>query len=207
MAGATRAVDLRITPDEWSKPACDAWAVHAREVGPWGSGCASRSRSRPGCGSTCRSAEWALRSAAKAGATRRTRQVDARSRPVLASSQASTTRRVFGQAAPGRVALRLPPSAAARGAEEARHVRAEGREGALQGDQGAGRQAIKPVGDEHPDFRLPSYSLAGLMLLTDEPTEASTCSARRSQPARTRPRTSSSPPTSSRDSSSRSPRA
>jgi tetratricopeptide (TPR) repeat protein len=33
-------------------------------------------------------------------------------------------------------------------------------------------QAIKRVGDQHSDFRLPSYSLAGLMLLTDEPTEA-----------------------------------
>jgi tetratricopeptide (TPR) repeat protein len=33
-------------------------------------------------------------------------------------------------------------------------------------------QAIKRVGDEHPDFRLPSYSLAGLFLLTDEPAES-----------------------------------
>jgi len=33
-------------------------------------------------------------------------------------------------------------------------------------------QAIKQVGDEHPDFRLPSYSLAGLMMLTIEPAEA-----------------------------------
>jgi hypothetical protein len=33
-------------------------------------------------------------------------------------------------------------------------------------------QAIKQVGAEHPDVRLPSYSLAGLMLLTSEPTEA-----------------------------------
>jgi tetratricopeptide (TPR) repeat protein len=33
-------------------------------------------------------------------------------------------------------------------------------------------QAIKQVGDEHPDFRLPSYSLAGLMMLTTEPEEA-----------------------------------
>jgi tetratricopeptide (TPR) repeat protein len=33
-------------------------------------------------------------------------------------------------------------------------------------------QAIKRVGEEHPDFRLPSYSLAGLMLLTDEPAES-----------------------------------
>jgi tetratricopeptide (TPR) repeat protein len=33
-------------------------------------------------------------------------------------------------------------------------------------------QAIKQVGAEHPDFRLPSYSLAGLMLLTSEPAEA-----------------------------------
>jgi tetratricopeptide (TPR) repeat protein len=32
--------------------------------------------------------------------------------------------------------------------------------------------AIKQAGAEHPDFRLPSYSLAGLMLLTSEPTEA-----------------------------------
>ena len=32
--------------------------------------------------------------------------------------------------------------------------------------------AIKQVGDEHPDFRLPSYSLAGLMMLTTEPEEA-----------------------------------
>lgn len=34
-------------------------------------------------------------------------------------------------------------------------------------------QAIKQVGVEHPDFRLPSYSLAGLMMLTSEPAEAS----------------------------------
>jgi tetratricopeptide (TPR) repeat protein len=33
-------------------------------------------------------------------------------------------------------------------------------------------EAIRRVGAEHPDFRLPSYSLAGLMLLTDQPTEA-----------------------------------
>jgi len=33
-------------------------------------------------------------------------------------------------------------------------------------------QAIKQAGVEHPDFRLPSYSLAGLMLVTDEPKEA-----------------------------------
>jgi tetratricopeptide (TPR) repeat protein len=33
-------------------------------------------------------------------------------------------------------------------------------------------QAIKQVGTEHPDFRLPSYSLAGLMLITTEPGEA-----------------------------------
>jgi tetratricopeptide (TPR) repeat protein len=32
--------------------------------------------------------------------------------------------------------------------------------------------AIKAVGDEHPDFRLPSYSLAGLMIMNDEPGEA-----------------------------------
>lgn len=29
-------------------------------------------------------------------------------------------------------------------------------------------QAIKRVGEEHPDFRLASYSIAGLMLLTDD---------------------------------------
>jgi tetratricopeptide (TPR) repeat protein len=33
-------------------------------------------------------------------------------------------------------------------------------------------QAIKRVGAEHPDFRLPSYSLAGLMMLTSEPEES-----------------------------------
>jgi tetratricopeptide (TPR) repeat protein len=33
-------------------------------------------------------------------------------------------------------------------------------------------QAIKRVGDEHPDFQLPSYSLAGLMMLSTEPAEA-----------------------------------
>jgi tetratricopeptide (TPR) repeat protein len=33
-------------------------------------------------------------------------------------------------------------------------------------------QAMKRVGEQHPDFRLPSYSIAGLMLLTDEPMEA-----------------------------------
>jgi tetratricopeptide (TPR) repeat protein len=33
-------------------------------------------------------------------------------------------------------------------------------------------KAIKRVGEEHPDFRLPSYSLAGLFLLTDEPAES-----------------------------------
>src|SRR5436190_6256820 len=32
--------------------------------------------------------------------------------------------------------------------------------------------AIKRVGAEHPDFRLSSYSLAGLMILTDQPAEA-----------------------------------
>jgi hypothetical protein len=31
---------------------------------------------------------------------------------------------------------------------------------------GSSVQAIKQVGEEHPDFRLPSYSLAGLMMLT-----------------------------------------
>jgi tetratricopeptide (TPR) repeat protein len=33
-------------------------------------------------------------------------------------------------------------------------------------------QAIKQAGAEHSDFRLPAYSLAGLMLLTSEPKEA-----------------------------------
>jgi tetratricopeptide (TPR) repeat protein len=33
-------------------------------------------------------------------------------------------------------------------------------------------QAMRRVGDQHPDFRVPSYSLAGLMLLESEPTEA-----------------------------------
>jgi tetratricopeptide (TPR) repeat protein len=33
-------------------------------------------------------------------------------------------------------------------------------------------QAVKQVGVDHPDFRLPSYSLAGLMLITSEPGEA-----------------------------------
>ena len=33
-------------------------------------------------------------------------------------------------------------------------------------------QAMMRVGEQHPDFRLPSYSIAGLMLLADEPTEA-----------------------------------
>ena len=33
-------------------------------------------------------------------------------------------------------------------------------------------QAIKQVGAEHPDFRLSSYSLAGLMMLTSKPEEA-----------------------------------
>ena len=33
-------------------------------------------------------------------------------------------------------------------------------------------QAMKRVGEQHADFRLPSYSLAGLMLLSDEPAEA-----------------------------------
>jgi Protein of unknown function (DUF4236) len=33
-------------------------------------------------------------------------------------------------------------------------------------------QAMKRVGDEHPDFRVPSYSIAGLMMLESEPTEA-----------------------------------
>lgn len=33
-------------------------------------------------------------------------------------------------------------------------------------------KAIKSVGVYHKDFRLPSYSLAGLMMLTSEPTEA-----------------------------------
>jgi tetratricopeptide (TPR) repeat protein len=32
--------------------------------------------------------------------------------------------------------------------------------------------AMKRVGDQHPDFRLASYSLAGLLILTDEPAEA-----------------------------------
>jgi Protein of unknown function (DUF4236) len=33
-------------------------------------------------------------------------------------------------------------------------------------------QAIKQVGVDHPDFRLPSYSLAGLFLIASEPSEA-----------------------------------
>jgi hypothetical protein len=33
-------------------------------------------------------------------------------------------------------------------------------------------KAIRRVGIDHEDFRLPSYSLAGLMMLTSEPTEA-----------------------------------
>ncbi len=32
--------------------------------------------------------------------------------------------------------------------------------------------AIRQAGDEHPEFRLPSYSLAGLLMLTSEPQEA-----------------------------------
>jgi tetratricopeptide (TPR) repeat protein len=33
-------------------------------------------------------------------------------------------------------------------------------------------QAIKQVGDQRPDYRLASYSLAGLLILNDEPAEA-----------------------------------
>jgi tetratricopeptide (TPR) repeat protein len=33
-------------------------------------------------------------------------------------------------------------------------------------------QAIKRVGEQHPEVRLPSYSLAGLLILNDEPAEA-----------------------------------
>src|SRR5215210_2014233 len=33
-------------------------------------------------------------------------------------------------------------------------------------------QAIRRVGDDHPDFRLASYSIAGLMLLIDDPETA-----------------------------------
>jgi hypothetical protein len=33
-------------------------------------------------------------------------------------------------------------------------------------------EAIKRVGAEHPDFRLPSYSLAGLTIMNDQPDEA-----------------------------------
>jgi tetratricopeptide (TPR) repeat protein len=33
-------------------------------------------------------------------------------------------------------------------------------------------QAMRLVGEQHPAFRVPSYSLAGLMMLTTEPTEA-----------------------------------
>lgn len=33
-------------------------------------------------------------------------------------------------------------------------------------------QAIKRVGDDHPDLRLPAYSISGLMLLNDDPTTA-----------------------------------
>ena len=33
-------------------------------------------------------------------------------------------------------------------------------------------QAIKRVGDEHPDFQLPAYSLAGLMIVMDDPHES-----------------------------------
>jgi tetratricopeptide (TPR) repeat protein len=33
-------------------------------------------------------------------------------------------------------------------------------------------QAMKRVGEEHPDVRLPSYSVAGLMILENEPSEA-----------------------------------
>jgi tetratricopeptide (TPR) repeat protein len=33
-------------------------------------------------------------------------------------------------------------------------------------------EAIKRVGAEHPDFRVPSYSLAGLMIMNDQPSEA-----------------------------------
>ncbi len=35
-------------------------------------------------------------------------------------------------------------------------------------------QAIRGVGDEHPDFRIASYSLAGLMLLGEDPPQART---------------------------------
>jgi hypothetical protein len=33
-------------------------------------------------------------------------------------------------------------------------------------------QAMKRVGEQHPDFRLAAYSIAGLMIFQDEPTEA-----------------------------------
>jgi tetratricopeptide (TPR) repeat protein len=33
-------------------------------------------------------------------------------------------------------------------------------------------QAMKRVGEQHADFRLPSYSISGLMMLEDEPAEA-----------------------------------
>jgi tetratricopeptide (TPR) repeat protein len=42
----------------------------------------------------------------------------------------------------------------------------------IQAIQSQDAQAIKQVGDEHPDFRLPSDSLAGIAMVTDQPQEA-----------------------------------
>jgi hypothetical protein len=68
-------------------------------------------------------------------------------------------------------------------------------------------KAIKSVGVYYPDFRLASYSLAGLMTLDSEPTEAEQLLSEPSQRARTRRRTSSFGAIFSRDCSCRSPGA
>jgi hypothetical protein len=62
--------------------------------------------------------------------------------------------------------------------------------------------AIKQVGEQHPDFRLSSYSIAGLMILDNEPTEAERLLAEAFGTGKDPPRTSSSRPTCSRNSSS-----
>ena len=66
-------------------------------------------------------------------------------------------------------------------------------------------QAIQAVGDEHLNFRLPAYSLAGLDDADERPGEATRLLSRRSRSALIPARTNSSGHTSSRNSSSLSP--
>jgi tetratricopeptide (TPR) repeat protein len=74
-----------------------------------------------------------------------------------------------GSAGAGRAEQAAPPATSAK---KPRLFAPKGEKELYKAVKAQDPQAMRRVGDEHPDFQLASYSISGLMLLSSEPTEA-----------------------------------